>query len=467
MTRWLIGLAALAALAAQGMAAEPSRPNVLFISVDDLHDWVGVLGKRPDVKTPNIDRLAKQGVVFTRAYCAAPACNPSRAALMTGLRPSSTGVYHNDQPWRPVLKDAVTLQEYFMKNGYTAEGGGKIYHGRYNEPAAWSHWERAGNSANPTKTPVNGIPNTGHFDWGPVDASDEEMADHHTATWACEVLKRKHDKPFFLAPGMIRPHLPFYAPKKYFDMYPLDKIEVPKTLSTDLEDIPPAGIRMARPDRDHANVVKHDQWKKAVQAYLACITFMDAQVGRILDALDKSPYRDNTIVVFWSDHGWHLGEKEHWRKFALWEEATRVTLAIKVPGVTKPDGVCGRTVNLLDLYPTLVELCGLPKKDGLEGASLVPLLKDPNAKWDRPSITTHGRNNHALRTEKWRYIRYADGSEELYDHDADPLEWKNLATDPATAKIRAELAAQLPKTNVPDAPREKDKDNPKKKRKKK
>lgn len=465
MTRWLIGVTVVAMLACPAAAAE-TRPNVLFLAVDDLNDWIGVLGKRPDVKTPNIDRFAKQGVLFTRAYCAAPACNPSRAALMTGLRPSSTGVYHNDQPWRPVLKDAVTLTQYFMKHGYTAEGGGKIFHNSYNDPASWQHWEKVGSFPVPPGHPVNGIPNAAHFDWGPVDASDEEMGDYHTASWGCEVLKRKHNKPFFLAVGMIKPHLPFYAPKKYFDMYPLDKIEVPKTLSTDLDDIPPAGVKIARPDRDHANVIKHDQWKKAVQAYLACITFMDAQIGRVLDALDKSAYRDNTIVVFWSDHGWHLGEKEHWRKFALWEEATRVSLAIKVPGMTKAGGVCGRTVNLIDLYPTLVELCGLPKKDDLEGASLVPLLKDPNAKRDRPSITTHGRNNHAVRTEKWRYIRYADGSEELYDHDADPLEWKNLAADPATAKVRAELAAQLPKMNAPDAPHQKGKNNNKKKRKK-
>ncbi|MCI0701862.1 MAG: sulfatase [Planctomycetia bacterium] len=455
MTRWFIVLAAI--LAAAPVHAADSPPNVLFLAVDDLNDWVGCLGKRTDVQTPNIDKLAKRGTLFTRAYCAAPACNPSRTAILTGLRPSTSGVYHNNQPWRPVLKDAVTLPQHFMKHGYISQGGGKIFHGSFNDLTAWQHWERAGGSPSPEKLPFNGIPNTAHFDWGPVNAKDEDMGDYKTASWACEFLAKKHDKPFFLAVGMIRPHLPFFAPQKYFDMYPLDKIELPKTLATDLEDIPAAGLKMAKPDGDHAKVVKADQWKKAVQAYLACITFADAQLGRVLDALDKSPHKANTIIVLWSDHGWHLGEKQHWRKFALWEEATRVTFIVSAPGVTTAGTKCERTVNLLDLYPTLVELCGLPKKDGLDAVSMVPLLKNPKAEWNRPSVTTHGRNNHSVRTEKWRYIQYADGSEELYDHDTDPLEWKNLAKDPATAKVRKELSAHLPKVNAEDAPRQKKK----------
>jgi arylsulfatase A-like enzyme len=456
MTRWLFVFAC--ALAAPGsVRAADAPPNVLFLAVDDLNDWVGCLGKRADVQTPNIDKLAKRGVLFTRAYCPAPACNPSRTAIMTGLRPSTTGVYHNNQPWRPVLRDAVTLPQHFIKNGYIAQGGGKIFHNAFNDMPSWQHWEKVGGSPSPEKLPFNGIPNTAHFDWGPVSAKDEDMGDYKTASWACDFLAKKHDKPFFLAVGMIRPHLPFFAPQKYFDLYPLDKIELPKTLATDLDDIPAPGLKMARPDGDHAKVVKADQWKKAVQAYLACITFADAQLGRVLDALEKSPHKSNTIVVLWSDHGWHLGEKQHWRKFALWEEATRVTFIVSAPGVTTPGTKCERTVNLLDLYPTLAELCGLPKKDGLDAVSLVPLLKDPKAAWDRPAITTHGRNNHAVRTEKWRYIRYADGSEELYDHAADPLEWKNLAKDPATEKVRKELAGHLPKVNAADAPSQKKK----------
>lgn len=456
MRRLLFALA-LFALPLSIEAAESARPNVLFIAVDDLNDWVGCLGKRTDVKTPNIDRLAARGVLFTRAYCAAPACNPSRTALLTGLLPSSTGVYHNDQPWRPVLKDAVTLPQHFAAAGYRVEGGGKIYHNAYNDLPSWQKWVRAGAFPEPKNKPVNGL-NAAQFDWGPVTEPEEEMGDFKTATWGAEFLQQKHEKPFFLAVGFIRPHLPFYAPQKYFDLYPLDKVELPKVLERDLDDIPPAGVKMAKPEGDHRKVVEAKQWQKAVQAYLACISFTDAQVGRLLDALDKSEHAKNTIVVLWSDHGWHLGEKQHWRKFALWEEATRVTLTMTVPGLTPTDRKCDRTVNLVDLYPTLVELCGLPAKKELEGKSLTPLLKDPNAKWDRPSLTTHGRNNHALRSERWRYIRYADGSEELYDHDADPLEWKNLAGDPKLAKVKEELSAWLPKVNVPDAP--KDKKNP-------
>ena len=450
--RLLLSLCVLCVLRGETPAADPPKPNVLFLALDDLNDWIGVLGGHPQAKTPNIDRLARSGVLFKHAYCAAPACNPSRTALMTGLRPSTTGVYHNSQPWRPVLKDAVTLTQYFMANGYSAQGGGKIFHNSFNDPASWQHWEKAGNFPNPAKLPANGIPQTGHFDWGAVDAPDEEMGDYHTATWATEVLKQKHDKPFFLAVGMIRPHLPFYAPKKYFDMFPLESIQLPETIPNDLDDIPSAGVKMAKPQGDHAKVIQHDQWKKAVQAYLACSTFADAQIGRVLDALEQSPYKDNTVIVLWTDHGWNLGEKQHWRKFALWEDTTRVGFMMTVPGMTQPGGVCDRPVNLVDIYPTLVDVCGLPKKDGLDGASLVPLLKNPKAEWDRPSITTEGRNNHAVRSERWRYIRYADGSEELYDHTVDPNEWKNVATDPATTAVRKELAAQLPKVNVPDAP---------------
>jgi arylsulfatase A-like enzyme len=428
------------------------KPNVLFLAVDDLNDWVGVLGKRTDVKTPNIDKLAKQGVLFTRAYCAAPACNPSRAALLTGLNPATTGVYLNSQPWRPVLKDAVTLPQYFQKQGYRVEGGGKIFHNSFNDLASWDHWEKAGPFPSPEKVPNNGIPNTAHFDWGPVQADDKDMGDYHTAKWAADFLSQPQEKPFFLAVGMIRPHLPFYAPQKYFDLYPLDQVELPKTIESDLSDIPPAGIKMAKPDGDHRKVLEAKQWKHAVQAYLACITFTDAMLGIVLDALEKSPHAKNTIIVLWSDHGWSLGEKEHWRKFALWEEPTRVTLTITAPGVTKPNQICERTVGLIDLYPTLLDLCGLPDKGGLDGVSLVPLLKNPATEWNRPALTTQGRNNHAIRSERYRYIRYADGSEELYDHQADPYEWKNLANVDNLTSVKQDLAKHLPKTNAENAP---------------
>ena len=452
----LLAAVAAALLAAPGAAslaaaADPKKPDVLFIAVDDLNDWVGVLGGRADVKTPNIDRLAKRGVVFTKAYCAAPACNPSRTALLTGLQPSTTGVYLNGQSWRPALPDAVTLPHYFRKNGYVVHGGGKIFHGSWNDDRAWDDYHKLGGFPKPETVPHNGIPKTGHFDWGPVDAPDEAMGDFQTAEWAAKVLAGPHDKPLFLAVGFYRPHLPFYAPKKYFDLYPLDTLKLPEVLDTDLEDVPSAGRKMANPGGDHAKVVAAGQWKHAVQAYLACISFTDAMVGKVLDALDESGRAENTIVVLWSDHGWHLGEKQHWRKFALWEEASRVNLTVTAPGVTSPGKTCGRPVGLIDLYPTLVDLCGLPTKDGLDGVSLRPLLADPAAKWDRPALTTHGRNNHALRSERYRYVRYADGSEELYDHDADPREWTNLATEPGMAAVKAGLAEHLPRTNAPNA----------------
>ncbi|MCC6417188.1 MAG: sulfatase [Gemmataceae bacterium] len=453
----LLGVAVVLLLAApaaraqekKGAGQPAKRPNVLFIAIDDLNDWVGVLGGHPQARTPNLDRLAKRGMVFTRAYCAAPACNPSRTALLTGMRPSTTGVYLNSQPWRPALPDAVTLMQYLRANGYLVLGGGKIFHS--NDARAWDEYTFPKNKAPAKDTPARGI--GGNMTWGPLrKAGDSDLTDGQLSDWAVGKLKEKHAKPFFLAVGYIKPHLPWHAPQKYFDMHPLDKVQLPKVLATDLDDIPPAGIKMAKPQGDHAQIVKAGLWKEAVQAYLAAGSYMDAQLGRLLDALARSPYADNTIVILWSDHGWHHGQKEHWRKFALWEQATRVTLTIAVPGTTRPDQRCARTVNLLDLYPTVLGLCSLPAKKGLEGHSLVPLLRDPQAPWDHPSITTHGRNNHTVRTERWRYIRYQDGAEELYDHDADPLEWKNLAKDPRYVELKKDLAARLPTVNAPDAP---------------
>lgn len=456
-------LAALIATTAAGRlraseapaAAAGSRPNILFIAADDMNDWTGFLGGHPQARTPNLDRLAKRGEVFGRAYCSAPACNPSRASLLTGVRPASSGVYHNDQPWRPVLRDAQTLPQRFQAAGYHVVGGGKIFHNAYNDPPSWHEWiaHKNGPGTVPAKRPVNGIAKAAHFDWGPVPAGDEAMGDYRVFSRAIDYLHESHDRPFFLAVGLIKPHLPWYVPQKYFDQFPLDGIRRPEVKADDLADVPAAGVAIARPQGDHRKVVEAGQWDKAVQGYLASIAFADAQIGRLLDALDASPHAKDTIVVFWGDHGWHLGQKEHWRKFALWEEATRVPLIVVAPGVTTPGSRSDRTVSLMDLYPTLVELAGLPSKPGLEGVSLVPLLKDSKASWDHPAVTTHGRNNHAVRSERWRYIRYADGSEELYDHDNDPHEWANLAGDPKWTAVKAELARSLPAKNAPDAPR--------------
>jgi len=437
--------------------ATGNKPNVLFIAIDDLNDWVGCLGGHPDTLTPNIDRLAQRGVLFSNAFCAAPACNPSRAALMTGIRPSTSGVYLNAHPWRnsPVLKDAVTLPQHFMAHGYKAVASGKIYHGRFPDPPSWDeYWpsqqKNKPDDPVPPDRPLNGIPKTAHFDWGPMDVPPQEMGDWQVADWVINQLGQKHDKPLFLGCGFFRPHLPWYVPPKYFEKFPLDKVRLPNVKDDDLDDVPEAGVKMAKPHRDHANVLKHGQWRKAVQSYLASISFTDECLGRVIDALDNSEYRDNTVIVLWSDHGWHLGEKLHWRKFALWEEATHNVLMMVAPGVTKAGGRCESTVSLMDIYPTLIDLCGLSPKPELEGNSLLPLLKDPAAKWDKPALTTHGRENHTVRSKDWRYIRYADGSEELYDRNNDEMEWNNLTAKQEYAGIKKELAKWLPEVNAPD-----------------
>ena len=429
------------------------KPNVLFIAIDDLNDWIGALGGHPQAKTPNLDRLAEEATLFTRAYCAAPACNPSRASLMTGILPSTSGVYHNPQPWRKAMPDAVTLPQHFTKHGYWSAGAGKIYHGRYPDAASWEAYfpdqkKNKPTDPNPRNRPINGIPKTSHFDWGPLNDSPSAMGDYKVADWVIGQLGKEHKKPFFLACGIYRPHLPWYVPQKYFDLFDKGDIVLPKVPDDDLEDIPTAGVKIAKPQGDHAKVTKHDQWKKAVHGYLASIAFADEQVGRVLKALRKSPQAKDTIVVLWTDHGWHLGEKEHWRKFTLWEESARTPLMIHVPenlaksfpNGTKPGARIDVPVGLIDIYPTLIDLCSLGRNKALEGQSLVPLLKNPKVKWDRPALTTHGRNNHALRTPRWRYIRYSDGSEELYDHDSDPNEWTNLADNSKHGELKNELA---------------------------
>ena len=443
---------------AWGAGGDLGRPNVLFIAVDDLNDWIGCLGGHPDARTPNIDRLAKRGVLFTNAQCAAPLCNPSRAALMTGVRPATSGVYTNHQPFRPVLPDAVTIPQHFTAHGYRAVGGGKIFHGRYPDPKSWQAYfpsQRKNKPADPLPAgrPLNGIKGAAHFDWGPVDVKDEAMGDWKVTDWAGRKLARQHDTPFFLACGIYRPHLPWYVPQKYFDLFPPDKVTLPKVKKDDLSDVPRIGRQMAAARGDHQRVISTNNWEKAVSGYLASMAFADACVGRVLDALDASPHAKNTIVVLWGDHGWHLGEKLHWRKFTLWEEACRCPLMIAAPGVTKPGGVCTRPVNLMDIYPTLIDLCGLTPREEIEATSLVPLLKDPAAKWDRPALTTHGRNNHALRSERWRYIRYRDGSEELYDHADDELEWTNVADRKEYAAVKKDLARWLPTVNAAYTPK--------------
>lgn len=435
-------------------------PNVLFICIDDMNDWTGFMGGHPDAVTPNLDRLASESVVFSRAFCPAPACNPSRAAIMTGFRPSTSGVYLNPQPWRtsPVLKDAQTIPQYFRDHGYIVKGSGKTFHDAYPDPASWDeYWPSLQRQRPPDPVPdsipVNGIPGTGHFDWGPVHVSKQEMGDWKVADWVIDQLNKEYDKPFFLACGFFRPHLPWYVPQEYFDRFPLDKVTRPVIQDDDVDDIPDAGKALIR-FRDHENVTKYNQWEKAVQGYLASGNFSDECVGRVINALDKSKYKDNTIVVLWSDHGWNLGEKQHWRKFALWENTTRTLFMIKVPGWSGNGLECSSPVSLMDVYPTLVELCGLPYNQKNEGTSLGPLLKSPDMKWEIPSVTTHGKDRHAIRLRNWRYIRYDDGSEELYNLENDPHEWTNLIKDPEFETIKTELIKYLPEVNAKSIPRD-------------
>jgi len=457
MKRKTLALACLA-WCLGGIVFAETKPNVLFIAIDDLNDWIGCMGGHPQTQTPNLDRVAAQGVLFTSAHCAAPACNPSRCALMNGIRPFTSGVYLNPQPWRPVLPDAVTLPQHFMAGGYDVRGGGKIFHGRYEDKASWHEWFDSGPTPPlPQRERNNPHSRAGGIVWGNLhDTPDSEMLDYRMASWAVEYLQKEHEKPFFLAVGFKRPHMPWQAPGKYYDRFPIEDILLPNVPDDDLDDLPAAGVRMARPEGDHAKVLATDNWRYAVQGYLATINFLDGQLGRVLDALEKSPDRDNTIICLWSDHGWHLGEKKHWRKFALWEEATKAPLMWVVPGLTKPGTVCETPVDFMNIYPTLADLCGLPVGDHLEGVSLRPLLADVRADWDLPAITTHGRGNHAVRKENWRYIRYADGGEELYDRNSDANEWTNLAADSKFQTVKRQLAAHLPApTNeAPDAPRD-------------
>lgn len=443
-------LTAALILVASTLLQAADKPNVLFIAVDDLNHWVNYLGRNKQAQTPNIEALAKRGVRFTRSYCAAPVCNPSRAALMSGMRPSTTGVYENNNDWRTVIPMDKPLTAAFRNGGYFVCGAGKIYHEAYTRREEWDDYlERKGKHGNPT--PAEGASDgVGGIKFAPIDCKDEDLDDYDITNYGIEQLGKKHDKPLFLAVGLHKPHMPWFVPKKYYDMFPLDKIELPPHTEHDLDDVPPAGIKMAKPEGDHANILKADKWKEAIQGYLAACAYTDMNIGRLMAAFDKSPIKENTIIVFWGDHGWHLGEKEHWRKFTLWEEATRAPLIWVAPGLTKPDSVCDRTVDYMHIYPTLMDLCGLPKPAHVEGPSIKALLADPKAAWETPAMTTYLFNNHGVRNEGWRYIRYNNGDEELYNEAIDPYEWKNLASDPQYAGTKSELAKMMPKENKPD-----------------
>ena len=445
----LLRIASVLAGAIPLHAATPAaRPNVLFIAIDDLRDWVGYFGHNPQAKTPNLDRLSKLGTSFSRAYCAAPVCNPSRAALMSGLRPFTSGVYENNNDWRTVIAQDKPLTTAFRQAGYYVCGAGKIYHEAYRRDTEWDDYLK--NEGGMPRVPAGQSDGVGGIKFAPLDAKDEDFNDWHIVNYGIQQLGKKHDQPLFLAVGVHKPHMPWNVPKKYYDRFPLESIQLPPYREDDLDDIPPAGVRMAHPETDHVPMQQSGRWKEAVQGYLAAIAYTDMNIGRLLDAFEKSAYRDNTIICLWGDHGWHLGEKHHWRKFALWEEATRSPLIWVVPGVTKPGTVCARTVDFMSIYPTLTDLCGIPTPKHVEGESIRALLANPNAPWDKFGLTTYRFGNHGVRTADWRYIRYVNGDEELYNDAKDENEWTNLAAKPEFAAKKAELAKFLPATNHPD-----------------
>lgn len=438
----LIGAFPIAVNAAESAA----RPNVLMIAVDDLNHWVGYLNRNPQTKTPHIDALAARGVAFTHSYCAAPACNPSRAALLSGRRPSSTGVYGNNDDWRRVIPKELTLPTAFRKAGYYVAGAGKIYHEAFARRKEWDDYlQDEGSDPKP-----HGNTGVGGIRFAPLDCNDDDLREARIVNYGIEQLRKPHDKPFFLTIGLHKPHMPWNVPRKYYDMHPLDEIELPPTVADDLADLPDAGVKMAHAVGDQRRMLESGRWKEAVQGYLAAISYTDAMIGRLLKALDESPYRDNTIICFWGDHGWSLGEKEHWRKFALWEEPTRAPLIWVVPGLTKPGTVCERSIDFMTIYPTLTDLSGIQTPSHVEGKSIRKLLAQPDASWDEPAVSTEEFGNHAVRTDRWRYIRYADGGEELYDEQSDPYEWKNLAGDAKSAEIKSRLAARLPDKQAAD-----------------
>ena len=423
------------------LCAAQDRPNVLLVSIDDLNDWTGCLGGHPQAKTPHIDRLAGRGTLFENAHCQSPVCNPSRASLMTGRYPHTSGVYFlgPDLKQAPVLKDLDTLPQVFEKNGYQTLAVGKLFHGgdkRFFQ-------EYGGNNGGFGPRPKKKISQPhGHplWDWGAYPDSEQQMPDMKAAQWAAQQLKRDFDKPFFMGVGFYRPHVPMYAPKPWFDLHPKERIELPLITQGDRSDLSTYAINLTNLKHvspEHSWVKSAGEWEHAVQAYLASTSFADHCLGIVLDALDNSRHAENTIVVLFSDHGFHLGEKERWAKRSLWEDGTRVPIIISAPGFQSGQRT-NRPAELIDLFPTLLDLAGLAADDHQEGQSLVPLMHDPDLEWNNPAITSFGKGNYSIRSTRFRYIQYLDGSQEFYDHETDPHEWHNLI---GKSELESEVAA--------------------------
>jgi len=433
-------LLVLVLVGATALAQEPEkRPNVLLIGVDDLNDWIGCLGGHPQAKTPNIDRLAARGVLFTNAHCQSPVCNPSRASLMTSLYPSTSGIYflNPDLGESPVARKNSLMPRRFQAEGYYVTGAGKLFHGGQNQKYLPNYGGSFGGFGPRPEKKISPFPGHPLWDWGAYPERDEQMPDHQIANWAEDRLAQLKEQPLWMGVGFYRPHVPQFAPQKWFDLYPLDTLQLPKTIADDLKDISQYGIDITRLKHvapTHEWVLKNDQWKALVQSYLACVSFVDAQVGRVLDALDQSVYRDNTYIVLFSDHGFHQGEKERYAKRSIWKDGAGVPMIIAGPGIVRAKK-CDRPVQLLDIYPTLLELTGLQADPLHEGHSLVPLLKDPDAKWPHLARSSFGPGNYAIISRRYRFIQYNDGSEELYDHAKDPHEWHNVVDDPKYTRV--------------------------------
>jgi arylsulfatase A-like enzyme len=465
-------LLAILSLMGTASAIAAELPNVIVFATDDLCDWVGPLG-HTQARTPNMDRLAKAGVTFTNAHCPGTFCAPSRSAIFTGRHASTTGcytteVYFHDHPnLRP-------LQESFSKGGYATFGAGKLFHhpAGYLDLRGWDEFfvrsekqKREGwaldswgdgtpipqpypNSAyNQDREPANRF----FLEWGAVpDAREEEMADTIRVNWACDILRREHNRPFFLAVGLYAPHFPNYAPQKYFDFYDVKKIKAPTYKADDLDDLPPK-VRQAKINRSriHQRLVEIGAVEDAIHGYLASVSYADAMLGRILQTLRESPYHDNTVIVLWSDHGYHHGEKGDWGKHTLWERTTNVPFIWAGPGVARGATV-DATASLIDMYPTFVQMCGLPAVEGLEGKSLAATLRDPATATDRNVYVPYlGPGGYAVINQTWRYIHYSDHTEELYNVKSDPHEWNNLASNSEYRAIVQELQGSAPREFAP------------------
>ncbi|MDB4292593.1 sulfatase [Maribacter sp.] len=426
------------------------KPNILFIAVDDLNDWIGVLGGHPQAKTPHLDRLASRGVLFSNAHCQAPVCNPSRASLMTSLYPSTSGIYflNPDITESPVGGQNTVMPKRFEQEGYNVFGAGKLFHNAkgLNEKHVPNYVGQFGGFGPMPDEKISNYPGHPLWDWGVYPDSDEQMPDHQIASWAEKELSKKQKEPFWMGVGFYRPHVPQYAPQKWFDMYPLESLQLPKTLTEDLSDISSYGIAITREKHvspTHEWVTENKEWKPLVQSYLACVSFVDEQVGRVLNALDNGDYGENTYVVLFSDHGFHIGEKERHAKRSLWEDGTRVPMIIAGPGIPKGK-VSNKPVQLLDIYPTLLELSNLAPDFRHEGNSLVTILQNEDTSWPHYARTSFGPGNYAIVSERYRFIRYNDGSEEFYDHQYDPHEWHNEFGNQDYSSLIEKHRAELP-----------------------